>query len=100
MTGYDDYGYMTNDEIILECERYKTANAQMKEAEKTKQDAANVLKAELSARNANSMIVDKYIISNVTYQRKKFDLTRFRAENPALYEQYCNVITVTSLTVQ
>ena len=78
----DDY------ELTQAIINYQRGKLMEKEAEKLLEESKKVFNEKLYARKVKSATTNSVKISYTEYETKRFDTTRFKNENPNLYEMF------------
>ncbi len=79
---------MTKKELEKKVVEYKEFKAMLKEAQAEVDRLEEELKKELAKKKVSELSVGDSVVRYTPYVQKRFDSKGFKAENPAVYEQY------------
>lgn len=85
---------MTDDNILISIELINTFQGQIDALNKKIEEEKEKIKNEMAARGTEKMTLGGYNIFNTTVSSKRFDTSKFKKEQPDVYDKYLKTQTI------
>lgn len=90
---------MSTNELTSKARELKELKAMAEELAAEITTIEDTIKAEMTARNTEEMMVDVFKVRWTTVQSSRFDTTAFKSTHKELYEQYAKAATTRRFSV-